>query len=136
MTTWAAAAFLMAAVPALAAPPSPSPSPAPPPGAVAPPGPAWLDRGTAEVAALDKVNDRRADLTIPVGQSAKFGPLNIAVQACVVRPADQPADAAAYLIVTDPHPGAPAFHGWMLSSDPPVSMMEHPIYDVRVVACR
>ncbi|GAN76885.1 DUF2155 domain-containing protein [Acidisphaera rubrifaciens] len=132
MTTWAAAAFLMAAVPALAATPSPTP---PADGAPAAPGPAWLDRGTAEIAALDKVDDRRADLTIRVGQSATFGPLNIAVQACVVRPPDQPADAAAYLNVTDPHPGAPAFHGWMLSSDPPVSMMEHPIYDVRVVAC-
>ena len=30
----------------------------------------------------------------------------------------------------------PGFRGWMIASAPALGMMEHPLYDVRVVACR
>ena len=95
----------------------------------------WLPLGTARVQALDKVNARGTMLAIKVGQSAVFGSLTIAVRACVVRPPDQPADAAAFLTVTDKTPDAPGFAGWMLRSDPSLSMLAHPIYDLRVVGC-
>jgi hypothetical protein len=85
--------------------------------------------------ALDKVNAQALELTIKVGQSATFGSLTIAVKACVIRPQDQPADAAVYLDVTDSHPDAPGFDGWMLEDEPSVSMMQHPIYDLRVTGC-
>jgi hypothetical protein len=112
-------------------------APGQPPGAApAAPGPAWLPRGEAELQALDKVNARTQTLSVRVGASARFGSLTIAVQSCVVRPPDQPADAAAFLVVTDATPGSPAFHGWMFQSDPAVSMLQHPIYDLRVLACR
>jgi hypothetical protein len=85
--------------------------------------------------ALDKVNAQASDLTIKVGQSATFGSLTITVKSCVVRPPNQPADAAAYLAVTDSHPDSPGFDGWMLEDEPSVSMMQHPIYDLRVAGC-
>ncbi len=104
--------------------------------AQAPPPPVpWLPKNTAQVQALDKVNARGSLLTIKVGQSAVFGSLTIAVKACSVRPPDVPADAAAFLTVTDKNPDAPGFSGWMLKSTPSVSMLEHPIYDVRIVGC-
>jgi hypothetical protein len=53
----------------------------------------------------------------------------------MVHPTDQPADAAAFLAVTDSHPDSPGFNGWMLQDEPSVSMMEHPIYDLRVTGC-
>ena len=28
------------------------------------------------------------------------------------------------------------FRGWMLANNPSLSMLQHPIYDVRVVGCR
>ena len=96
----------------------------------------WQPRGTAEVQALDKVNARNAALAVPVGQSATFGSLTIAVQACVVSPPDQPQDAAAFLVITDSHPGEPGFSGWMVSAAPSASMLQNPIYDVRVTGCR
>jgi hypothetical protein len=98
-----------------------------------PAGSPWQNRDTAVIEALDKVDARSLDLTIPVGQSAKFGALTIQVQACVARPPDRP---AAFLVITDPRPGAQSFHGWMFASDPAASMMEDPIYDVRVMSCR
>jgi hypothetical protein len=91
--------------------------------------------GVARLEALDKVNAQGTALTIKVGQSATFGSLTITVKGCVIRPPDQPADAAAYLHVTDSHPDSPGFDGWMLEDEPSVSMMQHPIYDLRVTGC-
>ncbi|HET6305836.1 MAG TPA: DUF2155 domain-containing protein [Rhodopila sp.] len=95
----------------------------------------WLPAGEVRLQALDKVNAQATELTVKVGQTATFGSLTIAVKACVIRPPDQPADAAAYLDVTDSHPDSPGFDGWMLEDEPSVSMMQHPIYDLRVTGC-
>jgi hypothetical protein len=107
---------------------------APPPAVVERPN-VWVPAGAVKLQALDKVNAVATALTIKVGQSATFGSLTIAVKACVSRPADQPADAAAFLDVTDSRPDSPGFDGWMLQAEPSVSMMQHPIYDLRVAGC-
>jgi hypothetical protein len=112
----------------------------PPPLTVAPPATTdkpntWLPAGTVKLQALDKVNAQTSALTIKVGGSATFGSLTITAKACAVRPSDQPVDAAAYLTVTDSHPDSPGFDGWMLEDEPSVSMMQHPIYDLRVIGC-
>lgn len=106
--------------------------------ALAQPAPAgsWLPRGTAELTVLDKVRALPTTLTVQVGQTAQYGSLSIALRGCVVRPPDQARDSAAFVEVTDSHPGGPGFRGWMLASAPALAMMEHPIYDLRVVACR
>lgn len=95
----------------------------------------WVPESVVKLQALDKVNAQIANLTIKVGQSATFKSLTIALKSCMVRPSDQPADAAAYLDVTDSRPDSPAFNGWMLQDEPSVSMMQHPIYDLRVIGC-
>jgi hypothetical protein len=96
---------------------------------------AWLPAATVKLQALDKVNAQTATLTIQVGGSATFGSLTITAKGCFVRPADQPPDAAAYLDVTDSHSDSPGFAGWMLKDEPSVSMMQDPIYDLRVAGC-
>ncbi len=105
------------------------------PPAAAPPS-TWLPQATAMLQVLDKVNAENAVLTVKVGQSAQFGSLTIQVQACQIRPPDQPQDATAYLTITDSHKDAPGFRGWILANHPSASMLQHPIYDVRVVGCR
>ncbi len=95
----------------------------------------WVPRDTADLLVLDKVNAKSTAVTLKVGQAADNASLSIALRACVVRPPDLPKDSAAYLDITDSRPGAPGFHGWMLANEPAVSMLEHPIYDVRLVAC-
>ncbi len=85
--------------------------------------------------ALDKVNAQATTLPVKVGQTATFGSLSITLQACVVRPPDMPQDAAAFLTIVDSHPDQPGFKGWMLKSDPSLSMLEHPLYDIRVAGC-
>ena len=95
----------------------------------------WMPAGAVKLQALDKVNAQATSLTIKVGQSATFGSLTITAKACMIRPADQPADAAAYLAVIDSHSESASFNGWMLQDEPAVSMMQHPIYDLRVTGC-
>lgn len=149
-----AAALWLAATPALAqqpgaltlpALPPPPAAPGPtlpgqaplggPPLTAAPPPPAWVAKPVAELAALDKITARPTPLSVRVGQSATFGSLTVTVRACVARPPDAAADAAAFLDIIDSKPGAPQFHGWMIVSAPAVAMLEHPVYDVRPLGC-
>ncbi len=121
--------------PAPALPPSGPASPAVPP----PPAPApesWVPRGNFELAGLDKITARVSPVTGHVGQAVSFGTLTITVRSCVVRGPDQPADQAAYLDITDSRDANLVFHGWMLLSSPGLSMLEHPVYDIRLTACR
>ena len=113
--------------------PPTAPSAAAPATGVAQP---WQARAAAELQALDRVDERSVTLNVPVGQTVQFEHIGITVRACVVRPPDQAADAAAFLQVVDLRANAPLFSGWMLMAEPFVSMLQHPTFDVRVLACR
>ena len=95
-----------------------------------------VPQGSAQLQVLDKVNAQNATLNVKIGQQGQYGSLTIQVQACDIHPPDQPQDAAAYLKITDGHADEPGFQGWMLANDPSVSMLQNPIYDVRVVGCQ
>lgn len=99
----------------------------------------WVPRAIAELQALDKVTARVSVLRAAVGQPARFGTLRVTVRACHARPPDEVPDAAAWMEVVDDRaaPGAaPAFRGWMFANTPGVNMLEHPVYDLRVLECR
>ena len=91
--------------------------------------------GTATLQALDKVNAIQKTLVVKVGDTGHFDSLDIAVRGCFVRASDVPADATAYLVIHDERPDAPGFSGWMVRSAPYMSMLAHPIYDIRVAGC-
>jgi len=110
--------------------------PAPVPAVPQPMQLTWLPQANATLQVLDKVNAQSSLLTVKVGQQAQFGSLTIQVQACDTHPPDQPQDSAAYLTITDSRADTSGFRGWMLANNPSVSMLQHPIYDVRVVGCR
>ena len=96
----------------------------------------WEKRGGAQVAALDKLSAQPTTLVIAAGGSAPFHTLTIAVRSCLVRPPGQPADATAWLDVTDGQPGGAEFHGWMLANEPGLAVLPSPLYDVRLLGCR
>lgn len=136
--------------PAPAAPGVPALAPAPPgqaaqqptaAGAQAPDQPwvqwpnAWVSKGSAELIVLDKVEGMRRPLTLAVGQSAVVGSLSVMVKACLVRPPTQPADAAAFLVITDSHKDESGFKGWTLANEPWLSELQNPEYDVWVQGC-
>ncbi len=113
------------------------------PPSVAPPAPVnpapvetWLPRANVDLTGLDKITARASPLSGKVGQPMTFGTLLVTVRSCIVRGPDQPADQMAFLDVTDSRDPGFSFHGWMVLSSPGVSVIEHPVYDVRLAGCR
>lgn len=95
----------------------------------------WQPRQGATIQALDKVNARHVELPLRLGVPATFQSLTIMLKACVVRPPDQPSDSAAFVSVTDAKDTSVRFNGWLLRAAPAASMLQHPIYDLRIVGC-
>jgi len=88
---------------------------------------------------LDKITARARTFEVRVGETARFGTLEIRVEACYTTPPLEPREAAAFLVIDAVDPGRPrtrAFSGWMFASSPSLSALEHPVYDVWVLDCR
>jgi hypothetical protein len=99
----------------------------------------WVPMRSARLQALDKVTARITILDARVGTPASFGTLTINLRACNGRAQDEVPDAAAWMEITDSRAAAgspPAFRGWMFANAPGVNMLEHPVYDIRVLECR
>ncbi len=88
---------------------------------------------------LDKISARVSQFDAPVGQTVTFGTLSIVVRDCEKSaPEDRPENAA-FVQIYDNRPGedkARLFSGWMFSSSPALSALEHPVYDVNLVECK
>ncbi len=98
----------------------------------------WVPRRVAALQTLDKVTARVSVIQAEVGRPASFGTLSILVRRCDARPPDEVPDAAVFLEISDsrqPAGAPPVFRGWMFANAPGVSMLEHPVYDVRVLDC-
>ncbi len=95
----------------------------------------WVAGSAIDLRVLDKVTARASTLTGKVGETLIFGSLSIEVRACALRPPDKATDFMAFLDISD-RAGLAGFHGWMLASSPALAMLEHPSYDVKVLACR
>jgi hypothetical protein len=107
--------------------------PAPPPA----PPPQWIDLPVAVLRGLDKSSGRTQTFEAPVGSTAPFGRLEIIVNACRTPPEGESEDAVAHVTVLDRKSGTgAAFSGWMFASAPALSALDHPRYDVWVIACR
>ena len=88
--------------------------------------------------ALDKVTARVIALQAPVGETVRFGTLEIRAAVCEKRPPEETPDSAAFLDIVEQRAGqAPVevFRGWMFASSPGLSPMQHPVYDLWVVDC-
>jgi len=99
----------------------------------------WVPKPVAELQMLDKVTARISVIQAPVDQPTRFGTLTIRVAACNVRPPDEVPDAAVWMEISDsrrPSGQQQVFRGWMFADAPGVHMLEHPVYDVRVLDCR
>ena len=92
----------------------------------------------AELQELDKITARTTTIRAPIGSEVEFGTLRITVRACLTTPPTEPPESAAFLQINVVEPGGEpkeAFSGWMFASSPSLSALEHPVYDVWVVAC-
>ncbi|MDE0201499.1 MAG: DUF2155 domain-containing protein [Rhodospirillaceae bacterium] len=101
-------------------------------------GAAAADRRLAVLQALDKVVARTSELEAPIDRAVRFGTLRIVVRACHAAPPEEPPENAAFLEIDEvDHAGHAErlYTGWMFSSTPGLAALEHPVYDISVLAC-
>jgi hypothetical protein len=84
---------------------------------------------------LDKLTSETGDVTLSVGQSAKFGRLVVQLDSCRYPTGNPASDAEAHLTILEETTQSTLFTGWMLASSPALSALDHPRYDVWVLSC-
>ncbi len=87
---------------------------------------------------VDKITGRVSTMTATVHRPLTFGTLTIVAERCLAKPQEEMPENAAFLKVyenTKEDPKKQVFNGWMFSSNPALSAMEHPIYDIWVLSC-
>ncbi len=88
---------------------------------------------------LNKVTGQSERLDAKPNDLLKFGRLDILPVTCRTSLPTSQRDDAALLDIVEHLPGTntvkPVFHGWMYASSPSITSLEHPIYDVTMVAC-
>ena len=100
---------------------------------------AWIEGERARLQALDKITARISTLDVPIDTPVTFGTLSVSVRRCAYHPPEEPPEDAVFLEVVDngydsAKTPSPVFSGWMFSSSPAVSAMEHPVYDITLLS--
>ena len=93
----------------------------------------------AQMQGLDKITARGSQFNAPVGQTVRFGTLSVTVRDCRRSPPEERPENAAFVEIYESRPGEAKerlFSGWMFSSSPALSALEHAVYDVNLLACR
>ncbi len=107
----------------------------------------WANQAVATMTAepiavlqgLNKITARVTQFDAPLGQAVTFGTLSVVVRDCEKSaPVDRPENAA-FIQIYQNRPGEEKlrlFSGWMFSSSPALSALEHPVYDVTLLECK
>lgn len=100
----------------------------------------WLEAKTARLQTLDKITARISAIEVGLNNPERFGTLEILVDRCAYRPPEEPPENAAYLTIRDVGhdtelPPVTVFSGWIFSSSPAISGIEHAVYDVTLITC-
>jgi hypothetical protein len=123
--------------------------------------PALADKYPVAVfSGLDKTTARVTSFDAKVGETARFGSLELLVRACDKKPPEEPPRTAAYVEIrqlerdeeadgevdppvpstpddaTPADAGALVFQGWMYAESPGLNALEHPVYDIWVTDCK
>lgn len=129
------------------------------PLAQANPDQTFRKKDTAILRALDKITGRSTDFEMQVGEPQIYGSLRIDLDVCYQTPPEEAPESAAFLRITsatsrqvqtmavpralnDEERAATEgedkdtrFSGWMFASSPGLNALEHPVYDIWVIAC-
>lgn len=100
-------------------------------------GASWIEGNKVIIQGLDKITARIETFEIFVGQSYKFGVLDIFVKRCVFsKPIDKP-ESLVFLKINDNSDrlSGVKFRGWMFASSPALSALQDSVYDISILAC-
>ena len=86
---------------------------------------------------LDKISNKLIDKTISVDESDAIETLKVQVYACFTEPPTEIAEDYVLVDIFDIYKDEKksVYRGWMISSSPEVTPLEHPIYDLWLVGC-
>ena len=94
---------------------------------------------TAVIRLLDKATARVEQAELELNQPYQFGAMQVEMRSCQQTPPEEEPESAAWLVATEKKQDkeeALLFRGWMFASNPALSALEHPFYDVWVVSCK
>ena len=95
--------------------------------------------GKTTIGALNKVSGKVSKLIIEDDGEIFFGSLKIIAHTCTKSPPEEPPENKAFLEVWDikyDQEDKKIFNGWMFSSSPSISALEHAVYDVWIIDCK
>ena len=119
----------------------------------------YQQQDTVILRALDKITGRSTDFEMVVGEPKVYGSLRIDLEVCFQTPPEEPPESAAFLKITtaaskqvqtmavprdlteeelqeeSKEEPEVRFSGWMFASSPGLNALEHPVYDIWVIAC-
>jgi hypothetical protein len=121
-------------------------APAPPEGAEPPPTQdtviekptEHIDNGRAVFSGLDKITGRTFAFDAAIGETVRFGALEVTPRACYTRPPTEATNTDAFVEVDEVTLKGEIkriFTGWMYAASPGLHAVEHPIYDVWLTNC-
>ena len=94
---------------------------------------------SAKFIGLDKITAKTSEIIINLGETKKFGPLEIKVLKCGRINSENSNNNIAYLQVKDlsenQNDKVFIFNGWTFSKDPSIAPFDHAIYDLQLVKC-
>ena len=94
---------------------------------------------SAKLIGLDKITAKTTEININLGETKKFGPLEIKVLKCGKIKSNNSSNNVAYLQVKDltesENEKVFIFNGWTFSNDPTIAPFDHAIYDLQLVNC-
>jgi len=98
----------------------------------------WIEGNKLVIQGLDKITARIETFEVYVGQTHKFGVLDIFVERCVFsKPIFKP-ESLAYIKINDNSDrlSEVKFKGWMFASSPALNALENSVYDLSILACK
>ncbi len=96
-----------------------------------------LEMQFAEFKVLDKISNKLYEKKISINNSDSIGTLVIEVYSCFSEPPDEIPEDYVLIDVKDIFKDEEnsIYKGWMISSSPDVTPLEHPIYDLWLLGC-
>ena len=98
----------------------------------------WIEGNRLVIQGLDKITARIQTFEVNVGQTHRFGVLDIFVKRCVFsKPIFKP-ESLAFIKIKDNSDrlSEVKFRGWMFASSPALNALENSVYDVSILVCK
>lgn len=98
----------------------------------------WIEGEKVVIQGLNKITARIQTFEILVGETYKFGVLDIFVERCVFSKPIYKPESLAYIKISDNSDrfSEVTFDGWMFASSPTLNALENPVYDLSILACK